>query len=50
MIANAKDSFNRMVTRGGKPVMDHLAATMVHELLLVDNDNKPKMMPMDETQ
>lgn len=32
MIANAKDGVNRWITRGGKPVMDYLAASMVRTL------------------
>mmetsp|Transcript_25845 Transcript_25845/g.60854 ORF Transcript_25845/g.60854 Transcript_25845/m.60854 type:complete len:552 (-) Transcript_25845:2612-4267(-) len=32
MIANAKDEFNRKVTRGGKPVMDYLGVSMVRTL------------------
>lgn len=29
LVANAKDSLNRWITRGGKPIMDHLASTMI---------------------
>jgi len=32
MIANAKDEFNKKVTRGGKPVMDYLGVSMVQTL------------------
>ena len=38
MIANSKDAFNRWVTKGGKPIMDHLATTMVQTLSDTNNE------------
>lgn len=41
MIANSKDDFNRKITKGGKPIMDYLASSLIKMLLsstAADND------------
>ncbi len=37
MVANAKDSLNRYLTKGGQSTMDHLACTMIQTLLKENN-------------
>jgi hypothetical protein len=32
LVANAKDAVNRWITKGGKPIMDHLASTMIETI------------------
>lgn len=33
LVANAKDALNRYLTKGGQPIMDHLASSMMAKLL-----------------
>ena len=39
LVANAKNPIYEFINRGGRPIMDDLATTLLNEIFAIDNDN-----------